>query len=69
DLLTRTRALSQAKDEIEKAYLEGQLARFGWNISQAAAELQVGRSHLSRRLKQLGIVKPEPYAHDDTGRV
>jgi DNA-binding NtrC family response regulator len=62
DLFTRTRPLDQARDELEKVYLEGQLARFGWNISRAAKELEVERSRLSRRLKQLGIVKPEPYA-------
>ncbi len=65
DLLTRTRPLSTARDELEKAYLERQLARFGWNISRAAVALEVERSHLSRRLKQLGIVKPEPYASQE----
>ena len=62
ELFTRTRALADARDDLERKYLETQLARFGWNITRAAAELDTERSSLSRRMKQLGIIKPEPYA-------
>ena len=62
DLFTRTRPLSEARNELERAFLEAQLTRFGWNITSAAKELSVERSNLSRRLKQLGITKPEPYS-------
>jgi two-component system nitrogen regulation response regulator NtrX len=64
DLVTRTRPLAQARDELEGAFLRHQLARCGWNITKAASELKVERSHLSRLLKQHGIGKPEPYAHN-----
>ena len=62
DIITRVRPLEQAREELERAFLEHQLARLGWNITKAATELRVERSNLSRRLKQLGITKPEPYA-------
>ncbi len=61
-LFARTRPLSQARNELEKVFLETQLARFGWNITRTAAELHVERSNLSRRVKQLDIHKPKPYA-------
>jgi len=61
-LFTRTRPLSQARNELEKVFLEQQLARFAWNITKTAVELNIERSNLSRRLKQLGIQKPDPYA-------
>jgi two-component system, NtrC family, nitrogen regulation response regulator NtrX len=58
DLMTRARPLDQARTEFEKAFLEHHLKRLGWNITKVAAELQVERSNLSRRLKQLGIARP-----------
>jgi len=58
ELFTRTRPLNEARDELERAFLEAQLVQFGWNISRAAAELKVERANLSRRLKQLGLHKP-----------
>ncbi len=64
DPFARTRPLDQALDEFEKAYIERQLARFGWSVSRTAAALQVGRSRLSRRVKQLGIVRPRPERGD-----
>ncbi len=59
DIFARTRPLAQARNELERAFLEAQLSRFGWNITKAAAELEVERSNLSRRLKQLDVRKPD----------
>jgi DNA-binding NtrC family response regulator len=57
-LFTRTRPLAEARDELEKLFLERQMVRFGWLITKAAAELKVERSVLSRRLKELGLRRP-----------
>jgi two-component system nitrogen regulation response regulator NtrX len=57
-LFLRTRPLAQARDELERMFLERQMALFAWNITRAAEELQVERSNLSRRLKQLGLHRP-----------
>jgi two-component system nitrogen regulation response regulator NtrX len=62
EVFTRTRSLAEARLELERKFLEAQLARFKWNITRTAEELKVERSNLSRRLKQLGITKPEPYS-------
>jgi two-component system nitrogen regulation response regulator NtrX len=62
EVFTRTRPLADARVELEKKFLEAQLARFKWNITRTAEELRAERSNLSRRLKQLGIRKPEPYS-------
>ena len=62
DQFTTTRPLAQARNELEKTFLETQLAQFQWNITRAADALSVERSNLSRRLKQLGINRPEPYS-------
>ncbi|UCG42289.1 MAG: sigma-54-dependent Fis family transcriptional regulator [candidate division WOR-3 bacterium] len=62
EVFTRTRPLADARLELERKFLEAQLTRFKWNITKTAEELKVERSNLSRRLKQLGITKPEPYS-------
>jgi two-component system nitrogen regulation response regulator NtrX len=62
EVFTQTRSLADARLELERKFLEAQLARFKWNITRTAEELKVERSNLSRRLKQLGINKPEPYS-------
>ncbi|MBN2537808.1 sigma-54-dependent Fis family transcriptional regulator [candidate division WOR-3 bacterium] len=65
ELVTTARPLARARVEFEKAFLRAQLVRCGWNITRAAGELEVERSNLSRRLKQLGINKPEPYGRPE----
>jgi len=55
DVFSRTQSLSTAKNELEKQYLETQLALNNWNISKTAKKLGVQRSNLSRRIKHLGI--------------
>ena len=49
--------LSEAKNNLEKKYLETQLAVNDWNISKTAKKLGLQRSNLSRRMKQLHIKK------------
>jgi len=57
DMFARTQSLQEAKNELEKQYLETQLALHNWNITKTAEKLGVQRSNLSRRIKQLGIEK------------
>ncbi len=59
DIFAQTKKLGDAKHELEKKYIETQLAINGWNISKTAEKLGVERSNLSRRIKQLGIEAPD----------
>ncbi len=47
--------LRQAREEFEKVYLEYQLDKHGGNVSKTAAEAEMERTHLYRKLKSLGI--------------
>jgi len=47
--------LRDARDRFEKAYLEYHLKRTGGNVSELAAIAGMERTHLYRKLKQLGI--------------
>jgi len=47
--------LRQAREQFEKAYLEYQLQKHGGNVSQAAREAGMERTHLYRKLRALGI--------------
>ncbi len=47
--------LREARDAFETQYLQGQLLRFGGNISRTAIFVGMERSALHRKLKQLGI--------------
>jgi DNA-binding NtrC family response regulator len=47
--------LRQAREQFEKVYLEYQLAKHGGNVSKTAAEAEMERTHLYRKLKSLGI--------------
>jgi DNA-binding NtrC family response regulator len=51
--------LRQAREQFEKSYLEYQLAKHGGNVSQAAAEAGMERTHLYRKLRSLGIDNKE----------
>ncbi len=55
EIFARTMPLTEAKRELEKRFIEAQLALNGWNITRTAEKLGVKRSNLSRRIKQLGI--------------
>ncbi|MDH5649360.1 MAG: sigma-54 dependent transcriptional regulator [Gammaproteobacteria bacterium] len=47
--------LREARDEFEKAYLEHQLRENNGNVSYVAEKAGMERTHLYRKLKQLGI--------------
>ncbi|MDH5631385.1 MAG: sigma-54 dependent transcriptional regulator [Gammaproteobacteria bacterium] len=47
--------LRDARDNFEKAYLEYQLRKANGNVSEAATLAGIERTHLYRKLKQLGI--------------
>ncbi len=47
--------LRQAREQFEKVYLEYRLEKNGGNVSKTAAEVEMERTHLYRKLKSLGI--------------
>ncbi len=47
--------LKEAREKFEKEYLEGQLIRFGFNISKASSHIGMERSALHRKLKSLNV--------------
>ncbi len=47
--------LRSARDQFEKAYLEHHLARTGGNVAEVARLSEMERTHLYRKLKNLGI--------------
>jgi two-component system nitrogen regulation response regulator NtrX len=47
--------LREARDEFERQYFEYQLAQSAGNMSKVAEAVQLERTHLYRKLKQLGI--------------
>ena len=49
--------LRQARSAFEKRYIERRLEQHGGNVSRAAEALGVERSHLHRKMKQLGIAR------------
>lgn len=53
-------SLRQARHEFEKAYLEHQLEQAGGNVSAVAEIAGMERTHLYRKIKQLGI---DPKSH------
>jgi DNA-binding NtrC family response regulator len=56
--------LREARDAFERAYFEWHLAREGHNMSRVADKVGLERTHLYRKLKQLGIALPR---RQDTG--
>jgi two-component system, NtrC family, nitrogen regulation response regulator NtrX len=48
----------EAREEFEKQYLHSMLKKNKWNISKTAEMIQVERSNLYRKIKQLGVVVP-----------
>jgi DNA-binding NtrC family response regulator len=51
--------LRDARDQFEKAYLEHHLKRTGGNVAEVARLSGMERTHLYRKLKQLGV-NPKP---------
>jgi two-component system nitrogen regulation response regulator NtrX len=51
--------LREARDQFEKAYLEHHLKRTGGNVAEVARLSGMERTHLYRKLKQLGV-NPKP---------
>jgi DNA-binding NtrC family response regulator len=47
--------LREARDAFERLYLEYHIAREGANMSKVADRVGLERTHLYRKLKQLGI--------------
>jgi two-component system nitrogen regulation response regulator NtrX len=47
--------LREARDEFERQYFEYHLAKAAGNMSKVAENAQLERTHLYRKLKQLGI--------------
>ena len=47
--------LREARDEFEKAYFEFHLAREGGSMTRVAEKTGLERTHLYRKLKQLGV--------------
>jgi DNA-binding NtrC family response regulator len=47
--------LKRAREDFERAYLEYHLARTGGNVAEVAKLVEMERTHLYRKLKQLGI--------------
>jgi DNA-binding NtrC family response regulator len=47
--------LRDARDAFERVYFEYHIAREGGNISRVAETVGLERTHLYRKLKQLGI--------------
>jgi two-component system, NtrC family, nitrogen regulation response regulator NtrX len=52
------RELRDARDAFERIYFEYHLAREGGNMSRIAARVGLERTHLYRKLKQLGVKLP-----------
>ncbi len=51
-------ALREARDAFERAYFDWHIAREGHNMSRVADKVGLERTHLYRKLKQLGIALP-----------
>lgn len=51
--------LREARDQFEKYYLERQIELSGGNMSRVAERIGLERTHLYRKLKQLGITMPK----------
>ena len=54
-LFTDRLALSEARDAFEKSYFEFHLAQEGGSMTRVAEKTGLERTHLYRKLKQLGV--------------
>jgi two-component system nitrogen regulation response regulator NtrX len=55
ELFDITRPFSDFKDHVEKLYLQRQLEMRAYNLTKTANALEIQKSNLSRKLKELGI--------------
>jgi two-component system, NtrC family, nitrogen regulation response regulator NtrX len=53
------RAYAESMDEAEREIVRAALAAAGWNVSRAAELLKLERSHLHKKIKALGLERPE----------
>ncbi|WP_442905457.1 helix-turn-helix domain-containing protein [Janthinobacterium sp. B9-8] len=51
--------LREARDQFEKLYIERQIDLSNGNMSRVAEKVGLERTHLYRKLKQLGIAVPK----------
>ena len=58
--------LRQARDRFERAYFEYHVAREGGNMSRVADRVGLERTHLYRKLKQLGVPLPRRAERPDS---
>jgi DNA-binding NtrC family response regulator len=54
-VFTLDKPLREARDEFEKAYFEYHLARENGSMTRVAEKTGLERTHLYRKLKQLGV--------------
>jgi two-component system, NtrC family, nitrogen regulation response regulator NtrX len=55
----RFQSFKEATDAYQREFIQHKLALHGGNVAQAAAEMGVDRSHLYRRMRNLGIAPPD----------
>jgi len=53
------RAYAESMDDAEREIVRAALAAAGWNVSRAAELLKLERSHLHKKIKALGLERPE----------
>jgi two-component system nitrogen regulation response regulator NtrX len=50
-------SLREARDEFEREFIRTSLARNNWDKTRTAEQLGIERTHLHRKLKDLGITE------------
>jgi DNA-binding NtrC family response regulator len=51
--------LREFRDQVERDFIQRKLMENGWNVSRTAEQLGIERTNLHRRLRALGLHKPE----------
>lgn len=57
--VTRFDSLRLARQRFEREYIAAVLERHGWRIAEAAATLGIERANLYRKIRQLGLPRPQ----------
>jgi DNA-binding NtrC family response regulator len=52
-------SLKDVRDEVERDYIRAKLEEHGWNITKTAQALEIERTNLHKKIKQLGIKKAD----------
>ena len=47
--------LREARENFEKRYIEHQMSKYNYSVSQVSANIGIERTHLYRKLRALGI--------------